>query len=164
MPSELIINAFPKQGHSHGRCIRRALRCAEEICRERCERLTKLRRQVLELVWESHQPIKAYELMEKLREVRSGVAPPTVYRALEFLQSLGLVHRIESLNAFVGCATTVEHSDSQFLICRNCGSVAELADPTIIEQIMTRAKQLGFSIDRGVIEIQGTCRSCARSQ
>lgn len=164
MPTKHVLNAFPEQGHRHGQCVRRALRYAEDTCRERGERLTKLRRQVLELVWASHQPIKAYELMEKLRDLRSGVAPPTVYRTLEFLQSLGLVHRIESLNAFVGCAATVEHHDSQFLICRHCGSVAEIADPFVTDQLISRAKELGFSIDRGVIEIQGTCRSCASSR
>jgi Fur family zinc uptake transcriptional regulator len=163
MATSTIVNDFPDAGHRHADCIRSALRHAEQVCRANGQRLTPLRRQVLELVWNSHHPVKAYELLEQLRAQRSGVAPPTVYRTLEFLRERGLVHRLESLNAFVGCAAPEERHDSQFLICRVCGHVAELADPGVTKSLRDGARRLGFSIDRGIIEIEGICQTCARS-
>src|SRR5690606_29397539 len=89
--------------HDHRRCIADALDAAERVCAGRGARLTELRRRVLELVWQSHRPVGAYPLLAALGRDGHAPAPPTVYRALDFLQAQGLVHRIESRNAYVGC-------------------------------------------------------------
>ena len=95
--------AFHEGGHEHQSCIEDALARADDVCRERGVRLTPLRRRVLELVWSSHRAVKAYDLLAALGDAVGAAKPPTVCRALEFLMAQGLVHRIDSLNAFVGC-------------------------------------------------------------
>ena len=89
--------------HDHAQCIDAALDKAADLCSRRGARLTKLRRRVLELVWQGHAAVKAYDLLGALDRGAGAAKPPTVYRALDFLIAHGLVHRLESLNAFVGC-------------------------------------------------------------
>jgi Fur family transcriptional regulator, zinc uptake regulator len=151
---------FKGARHEHARCLEQAVQNAQALCDQRGMRLTPLRRQVLELVWRSHEPVKAYEVLERLREVHRGAAPPTVYRALEFLQEQGLVHRIESMNAFIGCGTPQKMHDGQFLICRACGEVAEINDPAITRLLSRKAGAHGFFIDNETIEIRGLCNRC----
>src|SRR5919204_1424092 len=95
---------FQAASHDHDSCIDRALDRAAQLCEERGARLTALRREVLALVWRGHEPVGAYAILEALRRSHPGAAPPTVYRALDFLIEHGLIHRIESLNAYVGCS------------------------------------------------------------
>jgi Fur family zinc uptake transcriptional regulator len=137
-----------------------ALHLAEGICAERGARLTKLRRDVLELVWHSHEPAGAYELMDRLRARGRSAAPPTVYRALEFLLEQGLVHRIASLNAFVGCAHPDGVHVGQFLICARCGTVTETDDPAVALALGECARRSRFRIERPTIELHGTCARC----
>ncbi len=148
--------------HEHTRCLERAVATAQTLCDERGLRLTPLRRQVLELVWRSHEPVKAYEVLDRLREVHRGAAPPTVYRALDFLREQGLVHRIESMNAYIGCGMPQQTHDGQFLICRACGEVAEINDVAITRLLSRKAGALGFHIDNETIEIRGLCLACAK--
>ena len=159
-----IVMPFKENGHAHQHCLDAALLTAEKTCLERGVRLTQLRRRVLELVWGSHEPVKAYDVLDKLRDENFSSAPPTVYRALDFLQSEGLVHKIESLNAYVGCASPEQQHISQFLICHVCGSVAELDDPEIRKLLALKAEKLGFVIDHEMIEIKGMCSACADEQ
>ncbi|MCC7274649.1 MAG: transcriptional repressor [Alphaproteobacteria bacterium] len=151
---------FPAPSHDHARCVATALATAETLCGERGARLTGLRRQVLELVWESHGPIGAYDLLDRLRALRSGAAPPTVYRALEVLMEQGLVHRINRLNAFIGCAHPDAPHEGQFLICTRCGTTAELDEPAIAHAIEQRARALGFAVEHRTVEVTGLCPSC----
>src|SRR3954470_12972710 len=152
--------AFPKSGHDHEHCVSTALSAAEAVCAEAAERLTPLRRRVLELVWGSHRPIGAYAILDRLKEDGRSAAPPTVYRALEFLLERGLIHRIESLNAFVGCAHPGESHLVQFLICRSCGMTAELDDSRLSEAIGRSASEHGFNIQSRVVELSGVCAGC----
>ena len=147
--------------HDHGACIGDALDAAERICGERGLRLTPLRRRVLELVWNGHRPRGAYDILDDLAEGGRRPAPLTVYRALEFLVEHGLVHRLESVNGFVGCPHPAEHHATQFLVCTSCGLAAELNDPRIAEAIGAGARDAGFRIGRQVVEIQGLCPNCA---
>ena len=147
--------------HDHRHCIDDALSRAETVCAERGARMTPLRRRVLELVWDSHAPIGAYAIMDLLRAADDrAAAPPTVYRALEFLLDQGLVHKIESLNAFVGCDRPEERHISQFLICTSCKAAVELNDPAITQAVEASAQQSGFSLTRLTIEAQGLCAAC----
>jgi Fur family zinc uptake transcriptional regulator len=150
-----------QQTHDHRHCIDDALSRAEIVCAERGARMTPLRRRVLELVWDSHAPIGAYAIMDLLRAADDrAAAPPTVYRALEFLLDQGLVHKIESLNAFVGCDRPEERHVSQFLICTSCKAAIELNDPSILQAVEMRAAHSGFSLNRLTIEAQGLCAAC----
>ena len=152
--------AFPKRGHDHDYCVATALSAAETVCSAASERLTPIRKRVLELVWGSHRPIGAYAILDRLKDDGRSAAPPTVYRALDFLLGRGLIHRIESLNAFVGCAHPGESHLVQFLICRSCGMTAELDDRRLGDAIGRSAAEQGFAIQSRVVELSGVCRSC----
>lgn len=157
-----VLRKFTPIEHDHRRCVASALAKAEEACAASGRRLTPLRRRVLELVWSSHLPVKAYDLLAQLGGGREQAAPPTVYRTLDFLQQAGLVHRIASLNAFVGCGEPRARHVGQFLICTRCGAVAEMADAEVSARIELRADKLGFRVARETIEVEGTCRDCRR--
>jgi len=156
-----VIAPFHSHAHDHGQCVVDAIAAAETCCAKDGLSFTPLRRQVLELIWSSHGPIGAYDLLEKLRASRRNAAPPTVYRALDFLMENGLIHRIESLNAYVGCGDPERHHGAQFLICRDCQCVAELDDDEIGKAVTRRAKALGFSIHQQTVEVVGQCADCA---
>ncbi len=147
-------------GHDHERCLSRALENAERVCRAQGLRFTALRRHALELVWRSHKPVGAYDVMDGLRKLGHRPAPPTAYRALEFLYDAGLIHRIESLNAFVGCADPELLHAGQFFICDRCNRVAEIDDTRLIKQITRHADELGFTTRDQTIEIHGRCADC----
>src|SRR6478672_13719068 len=141
---------------------------AETVCERRGANLTALRRHVLGLVLDATSPTGAYELLDRLRQTRRGAAPPTVYRALDFLLEQGLIHRVERLAAFVGCIAgcTVDpdgesHTHAaQFLICRTCGRVVEMQDHDVSTVLARVAKEAGFSISTATIEAEGLCSTC----
>lgn len=164
MSKNKIISPFKSPAHEHNDCLQSAIKMAKSHCEESGLRLTPLRQQVLELVWQSHEPVKAYDVLDKLKHDHASSAPPTVYRALDFLQKQGLVHKIESLNAYVGCGNPEESHSGQFFICHDCGSVAELDDDDIRGLIKKKASQIGFNIDNEMIEIKGHCQECRVSR
>ncbi len=147
--------------HDHARCIRRAVSAAEEVCTRRKVSLTPLRKRVLEIVWRAHEPIGAYQILAEIAKDREKAGPPTVYRALEFLQDAGLVHRLDALNAFVGCDHPAEGHAAQFLICSKCHRVAEIEDPALTRALGERARSSGFRFESGAVEIKGLCDDCA---
>lgn len=168
MTEDTVVSPFWPVRHAHDACVDDALDAAEKLCARQSVRLTKLRRRVLELVWGGHGPMGAYDILDQLRDERQrdghkGAAPPTVYRALDFLLSNGLIHRIESLNAYIGCGAPSVGHQGQFLICGDCGSVGELDDPDITKLIAAKAEAMGFSITHQTIEATGLCPECAKS-
>ncbi len=132
-----------------------ALAAAETLCNQRGERLTPVRRRVLELVLTADAPVKAYDLLEALKPGEGSAKPPTVYRALDFLMGVGLVHKIEALNAFVGCTHSHGCGGAGLFICTNCGMVEERPAETQASNIPP-----GFVIERSVIEYFGHCANC----
>ena len=146
--------------HDHGRCIDAALRKAAMLCARRGARLTDLRRRVLELVWQGHAAVKAYDILDELGSAESAARPPTVYRALDFLMAHGLVHRLESLNAYVGCPEPDSAHEGQFLICDGCGTVREFEAPAIQAAIAEQAAVQDFAVARQTVEVHGVCRPC----
>ena len=124
--------------------------------------LTETRRKVFELVVKAGQPVGAYRLLEAMQNKGTRVMPPTVYRALNFLQDKGLVHRIESLNAFIACTRSGHEHEGQFLICSECGRTEELTDERIASMLRDRAKSHGFKLMRQTIELKGLCANCAK--
>ncbi len=163
MTDDSVLMPFQKTKHSHTRCVSDAICLAEQVCDERGLRLTKIRRRVLELVWGSHEPVKAYDILDKLKGEHQAAAPPTVYRALEFLLQERLIHRIESLNAYLGCGKPCQHHSGQFLICLECGRVAEMDNHEVSELLREKAEALGFTVDHEIIEIAGLCNKCKAS-
>ncbi|MFK5925861.1 MAG: Fur family transcriptional regulator [Desulfuromusa sp.] len=150
---------FISTDHDHQSCVAGAIKNAEQICQQQGQRFTAIRRRVFELVWQQHKPIGAYEVLEKLQQ-DSRAAPPTVYRALDFLLSLGLVHRIASLNAYVGCVHPEYPHDGQFLICESCKAYAELDAALITTAIEQSASDADFEVHQHTVEIMGLCPHC----
>ncbi|MEM7018484.1 MAG: Fur family transcriptional regulator [Pseudomonadota bacterium] len=156
---------LPTQRHDHDECITQALENAEAICQERDVRLTALRRQVLELIWQNHKPLGAYAILEALQHAQERrAAPPTVYRALDFLLENGLIHRLDSLNAYIGCPHPEHAHIGQFMICLSCENVMELDTPTITKSVREHAESLGFKVQQQTIEIAGQCAQCQELQ
>lgn len=141
--------------------LARVLERAEALCRERGVRLTEQRRTVLRLLCVSDRPLSAYELLDRLRGIVKNPAPPTVYRALDFLLEQGLAHKLESLHAYVGCSHPDHPHASQFLICNDCGEVAEVEDPSVAKSLKAAGRAIGFRTKRPVVELLGTCAQCA---
>ena len=152
---------FPKPGHDHDRCASEAIAHAETICGARRERLTPIRRQVLEALLASHHPLGAYELIDRLAQRGGRPAPITIYRALDFLREQGLVHRIESRNSFIACVHNHDSTDPVvFLICEKCGAVGEAASAAVADTIKSASRAAGFVPRTPVIEISGICAHC----
>ena len=152
---------FHAPDHDHERCTADALAHAETLCAQRAQRLTPIRRQVLEVLLESHKPLGAYEIMDRAAAVGARPAPITIYRALDFLRDNGLVHRIESRNAFVACVNNHASGDLVvFLICEHCGAVGEAASAAVADQLKAAARSAGFTPKAPVIEIGGVCAHC----
>jgi len=152
--------AFLARGHDHRSCIEQAMTEAAALCAERGARLTELRRRVLEILWRSHRPLGAYEILQVLSGEGRSSAPPTVYRALDFLLDNGLVHRITSRNAFVGCNRPGHSAAGQFLICEACGAAAEVNDARLEQAIGSTAESAGFAASDHTVEISGRCPNC----
>ncbi len=152
---------FPAPDHDHERCTSDAITYAEEHCAARAQRLTPIRRQVLEALLESHKPLGAYEIIDRLTEKNGRTAPITAYRALDFLRDNGLVHRIESRNAFVACVHNHGGGDPVvFLICERCGAVGEAPGGTVAQAIKASSHAAGFAPKSQLIEIVGICSHC----
>jgi len=152
---------FPPPGHDHQRCASDALAHAEALCVARAQRLTPIRRQVLETLLTSHRPLGAYEIIDRMRDGAAATPPITVYRTLEFLREQGLVHRIESRNAFIACICRHDAADPVvFLLCEQCGAVGEAGSAALTEAVKTAARAAGFVPKTPVIEIPGICAHC----
>jgi len=153
--------AFPAPDHDHGRCSSDAMAIAEALCAERGQRLTPIRRKVLGVLLGSHKPLGAYEIIDRLAPKGPRPAPITAYRALDFLRENGLVHRIESRNAFIACVHN--HAAGAlvvFLICERCGAVGEASSPNVTATLASAARAAGFTPGSPVIEIGGVCSHC----
>jgi Fur family zinc uptake transcriptional regulator len=136
------------------------LRAVEQACASRSLRLTPLRAQVLGLVAAAGKPVKAYDLLDLMKSESGSTAPPTVYRALDFLLEQGFIHRLASVNAFVSCHHPQVRHSVPFLICDKCQNAIELEDERIVELLDTQAKALGFTPRAQTLEVHGLCASC----
>jgi Fur family zinc uptake transcriptional regulator len=157
-----------ENGHDHGPALAAtpevALAMAEEYCRERGEKLTPIRRKVLELLLASGRATKAYSLLDDMRQIHPGSAPPTVYRALDFLLSAGLVHRIESINAFTVCHDLTQCQHGILVVCQQCGNVTELHEPKLRQALVAQIENAGYSLASDEIELKGLCAACQAAE
>ncbi len=141
---------------------------AAALCAARGGRLTEIRRQVLGLILGAREPLGAYALLDRLKLARANATPATIYRALDFLQEHGLIHKVERLNAFIECSEASEHAAHhhghhhavQFLICGACGTVTEMEDSGIAASVARAAEQSGFRPAHATVEVEGICAAC----
>jgi Fur family zinc uptake transcriptional regulator len=147
--------------HDHQGCINTALAVAERLCDERGVRFTPLRRRVLELIWSNHESVKAYDLLDTLKGFDKSAKPATVYRTLDFLLEQGLIHRIESLNAFVGCQHPERRHELLLLICERCHNVDERPALELIDAATREIRNAHFLPQHQSYEVRGLCASCA---
>jgi Fur family zinc uptake transcriptional regulator len=160
-PKRMPRAIFHAPDHDHERCTSDAIAYAEAQCAARAQRLTPIRRQVLEALLGSHNPLGAYEIIERMADKKGRPAPITVYRALDFLRENGLVHRIESRNAFVACGHNHAREDPVvFLICESCGAVGEAPGGAVAEALRASSRAAGFSPKTPLVEIVGICAHC----
>ncbi len=148
--------------HDHGLAgpaLAAELASAERRCLRDGERLTAARRRVLELLLKAGRPEKAYDLMAGFGDGGGAAKPPTVYRALAFLERLGLAHRIESLNAFVACRAGEGGHSAAFLICDCCGATQEFEAPAASE-VARAGAAAGYQLRGITIEAHGLCADC----
>jgi Fur family zinc uptake transcriptional regulator len=134
---------------------------AREICAERGVQLTPIRSQVLELIGASHKAVKAYDLLDDIKPLQPAAKPATIYRALDFLLEQGLIHRIESMNAFIGCGNSGQNHDQLMLICEHCHEVEERSAASVMEALSAEISRAGFKVYSKTIEIHGVCAKCA---
>ena len=150
--------------HDHAGCVQRALSQADSYCQENQLRFTKVRRRTLGILLESHEAMGAYDILERLKLEGLGSKPPIAYRALAFLLDHGFIHRIERLNAFVACSHPGASHHPAFLICTDCGSVAESAVSPNTDALSKTARQNGFQIQHTTHEAEGQCPGCQQDQ
>ena len=149
--------------HNHTGCINATLDVAEARCVRRQLRLTTIRRRVLEILLREHKAMGAYEILEQLQADGHRSQPPVAYRALDFLVQLGVVHKIERLNAFIACSQPDNRHTPLFMICRGCEQVAEISANASRNTLANAARDSGFQLERTVIEAEGLCPACQRS-
>jgi Fur family zinc uptake transcriptional regulator len=137
---------------------------ADALCAQRGRRLTPIRRKVLELLLRHGRSVKAYDLLEAMRAVHPGAAPPTVYRALDFLMDEGLVHRLDAVNAWIACHDAGGAPHDLLVVCTGCGAVAEVSDPAMSRQLEERVARTGFALNSHETEIRALCPACQQKR
>lgn len=139
---------------------------AASICREKNLRFTEIRRTVLKIITREQKPVKAYDILDEFEQLEKknqkvGVAkPPTVYRALDFLLENRFIHRLNTLNAFIGCTHPSKHPECFFVICSKCNTVEEYCSKNISTAVEQVGKDRGFQLKRTVVEMEGVCKDC----
>ncbi|PNK60551.1 Fur family transcriptional regulator [Psychrobacter sp. FDAARGOS_221] len=156
------VHAFSEQQ------IEQRLLAAEKLCAEKGARFTPLRKMVYQLILQSDKPLGAYDLIQGLQDSRTKqdgekakmVAPPTVYRTLEFLLEFGFIHQLTSINAFVPCCHPRDQHNAVFLLCNACQRVQEFSGMPVQQIVNYVKQQVGFQVQQCVMELKGLCDSC----
>jgi Fur family zinc uptake transcriptional regulator len=150
--------------HDHSGCIARTVAAVEAICTDRGLRLTAPRRRALEILLEEHKALGAYDVLARMAAEGLGAHPPMAYRALDFLVGHGFAHRIEGLNAFVACPNPAMRHRPAFMVCRRCRAVAEAEVAAAEGPLDPSANEIGFRIERTVVEAEGVCPTCSAAE
>lgn len=110
----------------------------------------------------SERPVTAYELIALLEQRQQRkIAPLTVYRHLNFLIRVGLVHRLESTQSYLPCEHPEHAHESQYLLCSSCGQADEVESKPLETLLQEIADQHGFQTEDTVVEVRGICGDCA---
>lgn len=132
----------------------------ETYCKERGLRITEPRLLAHDIVNRADKPMSAYDILNHMGKTLSNPKPPTAYRALEFLEEHGFVHRIESLNAYVSCDVNHKHSGSQFMICDSCQAVEEVHLCSLPKKLDEKVQSEAFTLHHWNVELHGICQAC----
>ena len=161
-PSEAAASPAEPAAHDHGACVETLLDRARQSFGEQGLKLTTLRLRVLEEIASSHDAVGAYDVLERLaRKTGERLAPISVYRAIDALQQAGLVHRLESRNAFFAChAPHMDRQRHMALVCETCAKVLEVPVATLFEMIDSASSGTGFRLNSVVAEGFGVCAAC----
>ena len=146
----------------HQSCISDAMQQAEQLCLDKNLRFTQLRRTIFTMIWESHMPAKAYDILDKLKQKGMSAKPPTVYRTLDFLLENGLIHKLDRLNAYIGCQQPLQPHQGYFLICTNCHEIKECFHDDLAQIIFATAHKNQFIPQHVALEIEGECQACQK--
>ncbi|MEF8712649.1 MAG: transcriptional repressor [Accumulibacter sp.] len=138
-----------------------ALDQADAACKVRGASLTAIRREVLELLYNSPTGVKAYDLLARIQEARPNASPPTVYRALDFLIEQGLAHKIGRMNLFVACRHASHRIPSLFLVCPKCSGVTELQEQSVMSALSSSLAAAGHRLESPEVEISAICPRCS---
>jgi Fur family transcriptional regulator, zinc uptake regulator len=141
--------------------VQAGLRKARALCEQKGETFTPLRQRVLEIVLKHRGPMKAYDILRELQREQEKAAPPTAYRALDFLVSVGMLHRIESLSAYVACTHEQPGHGGLFFVCDKCHRIIEQQDSKIDRLLAKKGEEAGFRVSSHEVEVHGTCDACA---
>lgn len=153
--------AFPSLNHDHDACLGEALKRARLRSTQQGIKWTALREQVFRQIAMSHKPVSAYELIENLSAQGKRLAPVSIYRILDVLQSAGLVHRLESRNAFFACMGEHEGQPQTIVfLCEDCERVTEAEAPDAVNAIVKTTEAGHFHVRSAVLEISGICEEC----
>lgn len=148
-----------------GHNLEDAISGAERLCLEHDVRLTGLRRDILNILAQADGPIGAYSILDQLARARGkAVGPPTVYRTLEMLVSIGCVVKIESRNAFTLCGTPGHDHHGMMLICKRCGKADEVGSDELDRLLHATIASSGFHPERQILEVEGICGRCWAEQ
>ncbi len=135
---------------------------AETRCRDLNERLTPARLGAYAELLSAKRALSAYELIERLeKRQKRKIAPLTVYRHLDFLTRVGLVHRIESTQSYLPCDHPQHPHESQYLLCADCGGIEEVHSEDLEAALDRIAQKRGFKPRKAVVEVSGLCGHCA---
>ncbi len=161
MPSRETANLFPPPSHNHLTCLHAAVDRAERAFQVQGLKLTALRRKVLQEIAGSHHAVGAYDIIDRLARKGDRLAPISVYRAIDALLAAGVVHRLESRNAFFACHTSHTGAGNQVILaCETCGLVAEVNGDAIFQSLAKAAEGADFKPQRRVVEMTGLCKHC----
>jgi Fur family zinc uptake transcriptional regulator len=155
---------FPNPDQQTAKKVAQTVERAAKVFADRNLRFTKLRQQVFEEIAATHASIGAYEILARLGEKGTRVAPISIYRAIDALLDAGVIHRLESKNAFFACRRTDHTSKGKrpiFLSCEKCGAVGEVDGQHIFDLIGEAAKSAKFAPRIKFVEVQGLCPRCA---
>ena len=149
--------------HDHRPCLDDAIVRAEQAFDSRSLKFTPLRRQVFEEIAASHDAVGAYDVLDRLvRKTGERMAPVSVYRAIDALLQAGVVHRLESRNAFFACHTPHAGRRHIALVCETCRTVSEVDGTTVFGAIDTEMTRASFTVRSVVVEVAGVCAACDR--
>ena len=140
--------------------LQQILAGAIAICEQKNVRFTKARQMIFELIVKAQVPVKAYDVLDSVKERDKSAKPPTVYRAIDFLMECGLIHKIHRLNAYVSCSHPSRHKECYFLICSKCNGLTECCSKEIDTVITDTAAKAGFSLRNVSMEMTGICQHC----
>lgn len=143
--------------------VKKLTEALESFCKDHGARFTPPRRITLEIIARHERPIGAYDVIEEMGRITDKPKPTTVYRALEFLQAHGFIHKIESLSAFTACHAGHSHEGSQFIVCNGCGTVEEVHVCHLPQALQKKVEETGFKMAHWNTEIHGTCLRCQRA-